>query len=623
MSEKAANLKAHIVEKLKVAKSATALSTVHASTLTQIEESSNSSRGSSDTPKRAASPEVAFNKSAGRSVLTEDDFHTLFSEMQPAEDDKVESRTISPIKSEPKAGKTNGSTRPNSSAQKAASNTFGIREMHNRSGDEDLSSWGPAKQTRNGSKYSDEDTIGEDPALNSISTRITNPNVFQSTRHRDPQLKPTPRHTEEQMLQRRYNDERPISPQKNGGQPKPSPRRSCSPATRQRDPHQARDERYDDVHEIQEEYAYESYKSNYRPERNPDFADRFYRRRESRDMAEDRGQQQVIFENTKEATLQKAKLPTLEDLLEIDEDLRDWLQLTDYHNVEKRTKTLNRRRALAALDAQRAKLLEEEEMETGVASKVVKHTSTVLGMAPPLVPVKAAATSVVAPTPAAVPITKIEQKPTLHPRDISPVNIQNDTGNKRSYSEFRDFRGGRDEDKYERGGRKDDARRVKSERDDDDDHPHSRVRESPRHRSITPPAKSYLWDEKETYVEGRGRGSGRGYNTERDRSPGIQPFKSGPPLRAIPDDSDENQGESKNSDRPFVSVGRYRGKAYDPNYHLKRGRGRATAGILTGPHHKSESRLPSYGQSGFGTRIADINPYRDPKGIDKGGRGSE
>ncbi|OWP07120.1 hypothetical protein B2J93_6700 [Marssonina coronariae] len=57
------------------------------------------------------------------------------------------------------------------------------------------------------------------------------------------------------------------------------------------------------------------------------------------------------------------KPPTLIDILPLDQDLREWLEITGYHNVPYRSKILNRRRAIAALDAKRDQLLAEMQAE--------------------------------------------------------------------------------------------------------------------------------------------------------------------------------------------------------------------------------------------------------------------
>jgi YTH domain-containing protein 1 len=59
----------------------------------------------------------------------------------------------------------------------------------------------------------------------------------------------------------------------------------------------------------------------------------------------------------------EARSPTLTKLLHHDEDLREWLEISGYHNGPYRDKILNRRRAIAAIDAQRNVLLAEVEAE--------------------------------------------------------------------------------------------------------------------------------------------------------------------------------------------------------------------------------------------------------------------
>ncbi|OAA55232.1 hypothetical protein SPI_08327 [Niveomyces insectorum RCEF 264] len=66
--------------------------------------------------------------------------------------------------------------------------------------------------------------------------------------------------------------------------------------------------------------------------------------------------------------------------IQVDQDLRDWLLFTNYHDVSYRTQLLTRRRRLAALEAEREALLAEEAAEaTGAV-----HRQIVAGKLPPL-----------------------------------------------------------------------------------------------------------------------------------------------------------------------------------------------------------------------------------------------
>ncbi|KAH8599796.1 YT521-B-like domain-containing protein [Bisporella sp. PMI_857] len=75
--------------------------------------------------------------------------------------------------------------------------------------------------------------------------------------------------------------------------------------------------------------------------------------------------------------------------------------------------------------------------------------------------------------------------------------------------------------------------------------------------------------------------------------------------------------------RPFESHGVYKGRAYDPNY-ATRGRARggrargdvAGRGDIQGPIDYDRDR-----DEGFGSRIANGQPYRDRKGFNRGGKG--
>tara|TARA_R110002060_G_scaffold23489_3_gene31826 strand:- start:1319 stop:1585 length:267 start_codon:yes stop_codon:yes gene_type:complete len=71
----------------------------------------------------------------------------------------------------------------------------------------------------------------------------------------------------------------------------------------------------------------------------------------------------------------------------------------------------------------------------------------------------------------------------------------------------------------------------------------------------------------------------------------------------------------------YEQRGGYRGRAYDPNYR-GRGRGRGRGDSRDGRESRdfnqnSDVRM----ENGFGSKIANGKPFKDPKGFDKGGRG--
>lgn len=68
------------------------------------------------------------------------------------------------------------------------------------------------------------------------------------------------------------------------------------------------------------------------------------------------------------------------------DDLREWLEITGYHNGPYRDKILKRRRAIAELDAQRSRLVAEIEADERAGIAVTAgpiNTSSVM-LAPPL-----------------------------------------------------------------------------------------------------------------------------------------------------------------------------------------------------------------------------------------------
>jgi len=79
--------------------------------------------------------------------------------------------------------------------------------------------------------------------------------------------------------------------------------------------------------------------------------------------------------------------PSLEQVLPHDPDLREWLEITGYHNRDYRDKILIRRRKIAALDAQKAQLLLEMDVEErGGLPAVGGASSLTPAMAPPPAP---------------------------------------------------------------------------------------------------------------------------------------------------------------------------------------------------------------------------------------------
>jgi hypothetical protein len=118
---------------------------------------------------------------------------------------------------------------------------------------------------------------------------------------------------------------------------------------------------------------------------------------------------------------------TLHHLLEVDNDLKDWLQLTNYHDVELRNKTLQRCRGLTRLDAEKARLpaeVEQKEKSPAFASTLATSTPSTEARLPSVsrvLPEKPEAFR-------SLPTTSVM---------VTPVNVTEDT-RKRSHGEFSD-----------------------------------------------------------------------------------------------------------------------------------------------------------------------------------------
>jgi len=114
--------------------------------------------------------------------------------------------------------------------------------------------------------------------------------------------------------------------------------------------------------------------------------------------------------------------PTLDQILPHDPDLREWLDITGYHNREYRDKILIRRRKIAALDAQKAQLLLEMEVEERGGLPATAGTSSLTAaMAPPPAPTK--------------PPPTISKRPDINQSEFEHDNNQNRViSSKRTYS---------------------------------------------------------------------------------------------------------------------------------------------------------------------------------------------
>jgi YTH domain-containing protein 1 len=248
----------------------------------------------------------------------------------------------------------------------------------------------------------------------------------------------------------------------------------------------------------------------------------------------------------------EARLPTLAQLLPHSDDLREWLEITGYHNVPYRDKILKRRRAIAELDAQRSRLLAEIEADerAGIPVAVPSNTSSVT--LAPTFPNKAA--------------VRAEPTPGLDLAESGPYRDYV-VSNKRSYSDIRDPYG-------ENGLRK--TQRTDDRHPREDDITFQRPKSS--YESLCQLSSDYSHERdsfRTRYDEGRGYG--RRSSRERGLSPDSNASEHRLSLRMRSsdrglDDCGELQTRKK---RPFVVRGGYRGRAFDPNY---RGRGGGSKG---------------------------------------------
>jgi hypothetical protein len=363
-----------------------------------------------------------------------------------------------------------------------------------------------------------------------------------------------------------------------------------------------RDEEAEERSERKNYHSTSKHKQTHEPE-----PEQKSRQLDLRDGNEDNRKRENNYERREEPSSRRLEVPTLAQLLEVDEDLRDWLNYTGYHKTEYRNKVLNRRRAIAALDAQKAKLLEEMELEErGGLQTADTSQATSASMLPPPIPTKISVVS--------VPAKKVDDVTDRGKSDYASAASSKETGVKRTYT---DYRGSRDEGSGEKTGRPDEQGRgvrVKTEGPADDRRSHpSNTYEPSRRRSPSADSKTYRQD-RDKSIDSRGRGRGRTYSQEREISPGLKAFESRPPARSKSYDFPEPEERSdRDGARPFIQIGNYRGRAYDPNYKY-RGRGR---GSWTTSHN-----IEPRPQSGYtNQRIASMKPYRDPKPLDRGGRG--
>jgi YTH domain-containing protein 1 len=306
----------------------------------------------------------------------------------------------------------------------------------------------------------------------------------------------------------------------------------------------------DETHPRQYRMPYPSdYKNDRRPylpnsEKMPS------QRQDVRDQNEDYRRSEIKSEQKREDISRsncEARPPTLAKLLSHDEDLREWLEITGYHNGPYRDKILNRRRAIKALDAQRIVLLAEMAAEECGGVQAVGGLPTRSSAMPP------------SPIP-----EKVGDRGEPYPKSGNAVpesQLDGVASNKRPHSDIQDPRDEGSAGKMP--GTNDRGPQIKEEEDVDYRCPRSSGYDSSRRRSI----------------------GDRGSSRERDMSPGRMAHESRPPARTRsyqgsddfhsrdPQDEGEERERQGRGPRPFVVRGGYRGRAFDPNYRNRHGRG--------------------------------------------------
>jgi hypothetical protein len=294
----------------------------------------------------------------------------------------------------------------------------------------------------------------------------------------------------------------------------------------------------------------------------------------------------VVNENPPTAV----KVPTLDDLIAVDEDLREWLIITRWHEIEYRSGVLRRRRALAALEEQRQKLLEEELAEGGIIRAL---TDT---------PMASLAPTAMAPPPG--PTKTLDQD----------ADIKSDHNTlKRRYS---DANGSPADRTKEQSHPDSQDRKVRPKREDDE-----------RGRSNS----DSRYDRHDNRSPYRNRSSGRdyGYGRERSKSPGRRTYENRPPARIevedFPpidqrDDPDDWKARRLKNDPPFYK-GNHQSHSFEP-HHNERGRGRGRGG--TGHLGRRDFHRDDFNDHGDDQPyVTGSNTNNGPKKWDRGDKGGQ
>ncbi|KAF4635351.1 hypothetical protein G7Y89_g2743 [Cudoniella acicularis] len=356
---------------------------------------------------------------------------------------------------------------------------------------------------------------------------------------------------------------------------------------------------HDDRHEEPSRSDRRPYEPEHKNDRKPytEVEKDSYHRRGSRDDHRKPEPKAMAKQEEIKRPNREQKSPTIADILPHDDNLREWLEITGYHNAPYRDKILNRRRALAKLDAERKKLLADIEAEERGGLPAPLRIQTPTSMLPPPIPNKAGTDVETSLTPAKTP-TDIKHDPII--------------SNKRPYGDVEESHNGGTSAKIARTDRRIPGPRITEEEDFDSRRPRSSGFATSRRVSID--HRDHRDSSRPRYDEDRGV-RGRADSRERDSSPGRRAYENRPPARSRPLDSDDRHDREESEERvkrPYEIRGGYRGRAFDPNF---RGRGRGRG------RGESQSHVEVKNEPAFGNKLATSKPYKDSRGFDRGGKG--
>ncbi|CCU76874.1 hypothetical protein BGHDH14_bgh01612 [Blumeria hordei DH14] len=276
-------------------------------------------------------------------------------------------------------------------------------------------------------------------------------------------------------------------------------------------------------------------------------------------------------------------------------DLREWLEITGFHDAPYRNKILSRRRAIAALDAQKERLLSEIESEVrGSLPTALRAQLQPSSMLPP-----------------PIPHYKAERQNETIATDTTTPPINDDfyhvSTNKRFYSQSQEPRVDIGPSKVARIHEKNYGPKVREEEIFDD------CRSRFGGYSIANP---YSFNRHDTVVPRyrlMSSSSFRNYNNSQECL--VDEHRIPTRFAVYENDFYDDEDISETGSRPVEMRGNYRGRSFDPN-HRGRGRGRGR-GDLQELRGSPEPRLgvPS------STRISNGKPSRNFTSGSRGSRG--